>query len=493
MFKSLNYLKNNWQFVLFVFIGLAWAISFYHSVPNEDEAVIAGHSYFFNKLGYVKSDLYGGYGCDWETRQYFYHKFFVLAGSFVSWLFGFNIYSLKAISALFAIVLFFYIYRYIKDFYPGYNTRNFFLLSAIILLWNNLFFRHSFMYRPEIMVATLGFVSYYYLQKGLHTNKNLYYIISGSFAGLSVFAHLNGLIFCIAGGVFLLLKKKIKQAVVFSIFGIAFSLLYFFDIHSIEEFNKLHLQLTTDPNVLDKKNPFISLLEEHMRFFWSIKEISLSLIFFVPLIFSFKKIKNTNLDLLIYSGLLIISLGMLAHGKTTKYAINYYPFMALVIANFMLNLRGHSVKLQYGFVFLFIFYFIAQGFFNIGYFKERIDINKRTKYISSLMPEKNAKVSAPSVFAFNEIANYTIRGEIAFDHHYSAFKPTEKKTIKKYFQFATEHGDKYIIIDKLLNTRRFILNSEIDTLKINDCFNEYRLKIKQDNIFIFQKMADSKN
>ncbi len=487
MHQLLNYLKRNWPFVLFVLICLAWFISFYHSVPNEDEAVIAGHSYFFNKLGYVKSDLYAGYGYDWQTRQYFYHKFLVLTGAFFSSLFGFNIYVFKSISAISTIVLFFYIYRYIKEFYNTYNTRNFFFLTAIILLWNDLFFQHSFMYRPEIMVVTFGFISFYYLKKGLHTNKYPYYMLSGSLAGLSAFTHLNGLIFCIAGGVFLLLKGKIKQVLIFSIFGIIFCALYFFDIHSITDFNKLVLQITNDPNVIERVNPFISLLKEQMRFFWNIKEISFSLIFLVPLIFSFKKLKNTNLDLLIYLGLLIISLGMLANGKTTKYALNYYPFMALVIADFMLNIRWHNIKLQYGFILLFLFYFITQGFYNIEYFKQRIDINRRTKYISSLIPEKNVKVSAPSVFVFNQITNYTIRGEVAYDHHHLVFTPTEKETVKKYFQFAEDHGDKYIIIDKLLNTRKFILNSEIDTLKINDHFNEYRLRAKQDSIYIFQR------
>ncbi len=473
--------------MLFITVVITWFISFYHRMPNEDEAVIAGHTFFFNKLGYVKSDLYGGYGYDWEIRQYFYHKFFVLAGSFFSSIFGFNIYIFKSVSILFALLLFFYIYLYIRDFYPGFNTKNFFIISSILLLWNNIFFNQSFMYRPEIMVATLGFISFYYIKKGGHTDKYLYYILSGCFAGMSAFTHLNGLIFCVAGGIFLLLKKKIKQDFVFSISAIALCLLYFFDIHSIEELNKLHLQITTDPNVIDHENPLAFLLKEQMRFFWSIKEISFSLLFFVPLIFSFKRLKNTSLDLLIYLVLLVISLGMLAHGKTTKYALNYYPFMVLVITNIILNIRDYNKGLRYGVVILSLFYFIVQGVYNIKLFEEKIDIYRRTEYISSLMPEKNVKVSAPSVFVFNEIFNYTIRGVIAFDHHYSAFKPTEKRTIDKYFQFAKEHGDKYIIVDKLLNTRKFIFDFESDTLNIKDRFAAYQLIVKQDSIYIFQK------
>ncbi len=485
------YNKNNWQLLLLLIVVILWAISFYNRLPNEDEAVIAGHSYFFNELGYVKSDLYGGYGYDWENRQFFYHKLFVLTGSLFSNLFGFNIYVFKSISAFFSLFLFLFLFLYIKDFYPSFSTKKLFFLSVALLLWNSIFFDLSFMYRPEVMVSTLGFISYYFLKKGLKERYFLFMILSGSFAGLSVFAHLNGIIFCVAGAVFLVLKRQFHYSFLFSIFAIAFGFLYFFDISTIDEFNRLTEQLSTDPNVVDAEGPFILLIKEQMRFFHSPKEASFSVLFLLSVILFYKKLKKFNSDILLYLVILIVTLGMLAHGKTTKYATNYYPFMVLVVSTTLMSVSLYSGLLRKVIVSFTILFFVVQGIYNLKLFNERINLKPRVEYLSGLLPENNVKISAPSVFAFNQIYNYTIRGEIAFDHHYSAFYPNESRTTGKYFRFAYENGDKYILIDRMLNTRDFALNPKLDTVAIEQEIYNYRLIEKKEDVFVFQRVEES--
>ena len=92
--------------------------------------MIAGHAYFFNELGYVKSDLYAGYGYDWDIRQFHYHKLFVLSGALLSSLFGFHIYTFKSVSLVCTILFLVYLYKYIKDFEKRYNTKTFFFQNG---------------------------------------------------------------------------------------------------------------------------------------------------------------------------------------------------------------------------------------------------------------------------------------------------------------------------------------------------------------------------
>lgn len=482
----MKFIQKKWALILFIFSIILFLSSLYQNFPNEDEAVIAGHAYFFNKLGYVKSDLYAGYGYDWEIRQYHYHKLFVLTGALMSSIFGFNIYSFKFVSLLCAVIFFVYFYKYIKEYESTNNSKIFFYLASSILLFNTTFFTHSFMYRPEIMVICLGFMSYYYLIKGLDLNKNYWFILAGVFSGLSTFAHLNGLIFSIAGFILLLLRKKIKPLLLFSLFAGIFTLLYFFDIHSIEELKKLFLQFTTDPNIINNDPVIIRLLNEHMRFFSRPKEIIFSLIFFVALIFTFKNTKRTHTNMLIYFFTLILSLGLLSHGKTTKYAINYFPFMIIIIVSYLFSMDKYPAYLRYSIFVLFTAYVGIHGYRNIQFLSNKIDIANHNAALSELIPEKNVKISAPSTFAFNEIKNYTIRGEIAFDHHYNAFKSGKNKTLEDYFAFSKHHGDKYILIDKLTDTRKVIFNSKIDTLQTDDTLYGYRLITRDENAFVFK-------
>lgn len=480
--------KNSQINVLFIFIIVLFTISLYQAYPNFDEAIFAAQSYSFNTLGYVKSDLYSGYSnYDWDAKRYQYHKFFILLGAWFSSLFGFKLYTFKSISLIFSCLLFGLLYRYSRAFLPQYSTKSFLKLLVITLLCNNIFFSHAFMYRPEIAVACFGFASFYYLKKNLVDRNYIYVVGAGIWAGFATFTHLNGLIFCSTGFIFLLLKRNFKDSLIFGVVAGLTSLLYLFDLNSLAEFQQLYLQLTTDPNILVKDPAFISLLKEHRRFFWDTEEVIFSCVFLIALISSFRQIKQEQPDILIYLGLLIVSLGLLAHGKTVKYALNYYPFMALIIAAWLSKPNLYPKPIRFIFAFLFIAYLCGHTFYNLRYINQRIDLKARNTQIKKLLPETNVKIGAPAVFIFNGIGDFTIRGPLAFDHYYQTFKPKEKRTLPKYLAFSQAHRDKYVVVDKRLNSQDFILEYELENLNIGDTLASYHLIEKTDGIFIFKK------
>lgn len=483
-------LNKKLPLLIFITVVCIFAISLYQRVPNEDEAVIAGHSYFFNKLGYVKSDLYGGYlegSRAWEIRQYAFHKGFVLTGSLFMNIFGFNIYGFKLVSLVFSVLLLVLLYRYQKKFDPGFSVPLFLILCSL-LLFDNTFLQQSFEFRPEIMVMCLGFISFYFLKLGLSAGKIVHYVVAGIFAGLAAFTHLNGLIYSFAGILLLLVRKDFRHFFHFAIPAGLFSLLYMFDIHSYAELESLLYQFKTDPNVFDKVPVYMGLIDEQMRFFHSPKEISFTLIFLFLLILNFKSLKTRMPDLLYYLLFLVIGLAILSHGKTPKYALNYMPYMAIIIVSSLQKIQLLKSGYKIAAAALLLGFIVIHGFYNYQLMKEKINISDRNKMIAGYIGEKDCKVAAPSVFAFNEITNFTIRGEIAWDHHYYAFHPGEPKTIENYFAFINQNGDKYVVFDKLTNTRQILLRIFNYPLKINDLYCGYKVIARTPSLIIFKKV-----
>ena len=466
-------------------------MSLYQRAPDEDEAVIAGHSYFFDKLGYVKSDLYGGYleGQNaWEIRQYAYHKFFVLTGALFMNIFGVSIYSFKLVSLIFSILFLVILYRYLKKFTRDFSIP-FYLLTSSILIFNYFFFDHSFKFRPEIMVMCLGFISFYFLETGLNRKTRYYFLLAGMFAGLAAFTHLNGLIYSFAGMLLLIMKRDYRNFFLFIIPAGAFSMLYLFDIHSTKEFEALVYQFKTDPNVFDKVPFYIGLLDEHMRFFHSPAEVAFSLIFIFSLVINFKSLRENQPDLLLYLLFLVIGLAILAHGKSSKYLINYMPYMSIIITLGYREIGQQKTGIKLAGGFLMMTFILIHGFYNIQIIRQKIDISKHNMLIADYIKDKNAKISAPSVFVFNEIANYkTIRGEIAWDHHYYAFHHGETKSLESYFAFASQNGDNYIIIDKTTKSREEILDIFNLPVQVNDSLFGFKVIERSPSLIILKRL-----
>jgi hypothetical protein len=335
------------------------------------------------------------------------------------------------------------------------------------------------------MVLCLGFLSFYYLHSALERDKNNLIIWSGIFAGLAAFTHLNGVIYSVAGFGVLLIKKEYRKVLFFSIFAGLFTLLYFFDIHSVSDLNALIYQLETDPNVVDKAPFYVGLLNEQIRLFHSPNEISFSFLFLFALILNFKYLKQNYSVILLYLVILFVSLGVLSHGKTPKYGLNYAPYMAIITIIGFRNLINSKLWVKLSGCILIATFIIIHCFENYTMISRRIDISEHSEKLASLIPEQNVKISAPATLVFNQINKLTIRAEIAWSHHYYVFHPDEKRSIENYFQFAKEHNDKYILFDKSTNNNKILLGIFDLQLSKDDVFNGYRVISRSDSYILF--------
>jgi hypothetical protein len=463
-------------------------VSFFRHYINGDEGIIAEHSYWFGKEGIVKSKMFEGMGLGWEIRQYHYHKFFVIIGAAVIKLSGISLYAMRTISFTFLITTVYFIYRYIFKNYDESNL-NIFLLTFIVLIANYNFTEYGIIFRPETMLTSLGFISFYLLHKGIETSQTKFYIFSAVFAGLSVFTHLNGVSFVFAGFLLLILNKKIKIALLFGFISSIFASFYFFDILSINELKAFWHQFSKDPNLsnqdTDLFNPLTKLINEQQRFFWNANMSIFTVFTIICLIFNFKILRKEQRNLLFYLLFLITGLALFSHGKTLKYGLIYFPYMALIIGYSLFNFRNFKLYQKLVLIILFSVFLTVGG---ISIFKDIIlcpNAVQRNEMKAEYMPRKNINVLAGENLFFNQAEHYTIHIRLAFSLLYEKYikkTPTEKD----FFDFAEKNKNIYIVADKHEDTEEFIKLIQFDRLKEGDILYNYKVIKKINDFVVFE-------
>ncbi|HAH58588.1 MAG TPA: hypothetical protein DCL86_10610 [Bacteroidales bacterium] len=322
-----------------------YVFGLWHRAPDIDDAWIGEPVWWMHKLGYAKSELMHGVTSQ-EVRSLVHHKLFSLNGLISVKLFGFSLYSLKVVSLVWLMIFCVILYRYmVKKF-----NRDLALFVLLLFTINAFVFQYSFVFRPEIMVMTLGFISWIFLENALNSRKKYFILLlSGLFAGLAASGHLNGLIFIGAGGLLLLWNKRWSGIPVFAAGSLAGFAVYFYDFTPEFGFNYWMMQINNSPalfhsTVLPKSFSFLAKLwREHLRFFHSPREIALSLMVIFVLISGYKLLYKSLKQEMRYLMLLAILLALLAVHSTGKYLLLYMPHL-LIVAGLALRQLYHFRK-----------------------------------------------------------------------------------------------------------------------------------------------------
>lgn len=485
--KRLSYFLLSLTVFLFVF-------SLVDRKIDIDDGMIGEHAYWLAKEGKVKSNLFWGNGIGWEEEQYHYHKLFVAIGALFIEIFGFSLPVLKSISLLFLVLFSGWLMNFIKKSYPDHVFRT--AVFFFIFLSNANTFYFSFVYRPELMTMTLGFISFFFLYTALNNNSRRRSFASGAFAGLATLTHLNGLIFIFASVLFLVKNKKYTFIFPFLIFSSIVMAFYFFNINSYDEFQSYWYQFRNDP-ALSKEDftwfqPIIKITQEHKRFFHSPREVAFSILFLVSLFFAYKSYGKNEKYVLQYLLFLVLGLAGLAHGTTSKYSILYYPFMTLLIVYcffYILNRKKEMVK-QVVFFTVVLLYLVVETVYNFRVINERFDIRDRNELIGNLM-EKGASVYANEYFVFDEIKNFTIKSSLPLGFQRGFKEKSSDYRRKKYFELAKKGSNDYIVIDTF--HRNSFYNNMIKGLELNlgDELYGYKVIHNSNGIYVFKRLSSA--
>jgi hypothetical protein len=412
---TFNVRRSYLFFVLAFFTSAAfifWLIGLYHRHINLDDAWLAEQSYWLAKEGRVKSLLFEGLN-QYHISQLVYHKLFIWQGTLAISLLGWNLYILKSISLLyFSLFLVVYFKYYLKE--PLFQKRG--LLAFLIIFSSPWVFEFSFVFRPEIMLMTLGFLSFLLLEKNINNDDTVAALGAGIMAGLAALTHLNGLIFGVGGIVTLLCFRKAKSTVLFGGLFTAIVAINLINIQSLQDLQLFLFQFRNDP-ALDAQDfsllhYLLKVTNEHSRFLHSTKEISFTLLLVLCLGLGWHRLKEHKM-LCIYTLALTVSLALLAHGKTTKYMLLYFPHLLtllLITLPYLLN--------RFIIIGALIFYLMAAYDFNIPYLMRNEDQVKKHERIATAIHSRGEKIIAPLEFIFNEIEYSQIQGTT----NYSFFK-----------------------------------------------------------------------
>lgn len=465
---------------LFAVILLTFVVSLFLRRPDGDEGMIAEHSYWLQEIGYVKSVMCTGLGFGWESVQYHYHKLFVTSGALLIKVFGIHLDVLRAFVLMCSLLLLYYVHLYYKQ--DENAAKNKALFAFLLLFFQYHFFYFSFIFRPEIPVACLGFMSFYFLNKYSNVKTKYTVFFAGLLSGASVLMHLNGIVYVLSGVIFLIINKEFKNALYFLVVSSAISLLYFFNITGSEAFTTFLYQFTNDPNLSKSDFSILGKLgkiaSEHQRYFHSPKEIVLSLLFFFLLILNFKKLWTHNRNIVIYTFLLLVSLAAVAHDKTDKYSTLYVPFMILIIVQGLMDMKKHR-KIYTGITLSLLgLYLVVNSVFISKVIIKHEDVVETNRYYSTLMPDKNTNVLTRENFFFNEIANYRIISAMTFDYTWKRLH-TEKPTERDFYEFASQNKAHYILLENRAANKGLLEMLDFKTMKLGE--NYYGFSVRNIN------------
>ncbi|HWU43517.1 MAG TPA: glycosyltransferase family 39 protein, partial [Bdellovibrio sp.] len=215
--------------------------SLWKRIIHIDDVWLGEYSYFFNQLGYVKSEaMRGFYGA--ENKLYVYHKLFTIEGAWVVQWFGFKPYALKSLSLLYLCLSFIPLNLIYKK-YSDSRQSTLLLLALYISFFHTM--NLGFTFRPEMHLVLWSLLIFLFLDKYIEKSKFEDLALAGFFAGVSIATHLNGNTLALTGVLFLWFFRRWWAGFIFGAIGSwGLFFYFFFDARSIEELKLSYLQLT---------------------------------------------------------------------------------------------------------------------------------------------------------------------------------------------------------------------------------------------------------
>jgi hypothetical protein len=432
------------QFLIFLLIlsGLLFTYSLWQREADIDDAWIGEHAYWLAKEGHVRSELMRGI-TQQEEYLIVHHKLLTLHGALFIRLFGFSVASLKSVSLLYFFIFLIAFQLYLRHKVPNNTQVLFAILLILCFPWA---FKYAFVYRPEVMIMALTFVSWLLLEKIIqhHRRSIIPSFFAGILGGLSIAAHLNGLVVAAAGLIFLLSYRKFSQSLIFSMGVLLGSSVYFYDFNSTYGFCFWWYQMANStaldslPDTHPLLQPFINLAKEHQRFFHNPKIIASSILFIFSMIVGYKWLVKCYKPMLRYTLLLALLLALTAMHKSRQYILIYFPFLVIMVSEvyfaYFFNDQATTFRekwrkskaVRLGLAILFMV-FIVSGFYNnLKYSLNKFSAAENARVTEDFIKEnpEDLYIVAPMTFIFNEIEKF---GRIQSEVCYTEFQKSDPR------------------------------------------------------------------
>jgi hypothetical protein len=290
-------------------------------------------------------------------------------------------------------------------------------------------------------------------------------MLAGILGGLSIAAHLNGVVVAAAGFIFLISYRKMFPALLFTLGVLIGSVIYFHDFNSAYGLGFWWYQMTNSsaldslPDIHPLLQPFLNLSNEHQRFFHNPKIIASTLFFIFSLVTGYRWLSKESGPLLRYTFLLAILLGLFAMHKSRQYLLIYFPFLVILVSQVYFayfsdgrsmirdNWRNSRI-VSYTFYALLFVFLISGFYYNLEYSLQKFSSKKNAELTLRYITEDPADINvvAPMTFIFNEIDKFSrIQSEVC----YVEFQKTDSRVSGAGFLERTKPFNiRYIILSE---------------------------------------------
>ena len=239
MILSSKFHKNNYKlfsilFVLAIISGLSTII---YRREHFDDAWFGELAYFLAQDGVIRSNLFSGMH-GWGDRVLMTHKLWVVATAIWIKIWDFSLYTVKTVNlpfVIFQIIL-----------YRCYS-KNIWILTSLLFITSGVVVRYTFVSRPEIAMASFGFLSWLAIQKYHHKSEKHWIVVAAISSGITAVFHLQGAIFMSAGAIWLIWHRYFREVIFYSLISFATFLIYFTDVVFFNAWEQYFLQISNDP------------------------------------------------------------------------------------------------------------------------------------------------------------------------------------------------------------------------------------------------------
>lgn len=430
-----------YSIILIVFlVGLL--LTFINRAEYYDEAWFAEQSFWLIRSGHVKSELFRGYN-GWENRLYVFHKLFIYAGALVMRVTGISVATSKIVSLFFGLSGGYLVWLHERNAAPEQKY-----LSLSLYIGCGTLIRFVSVNRPETMCMALGFASYLALDSpGASRPKPL---LAGMLAGLAALTHLNGIMYLLAGAIWILIKTGFRPTALFAVAGTLTLSLYGLDAMLDGNVAVLIQQFQYDPATQENLNLAAKLsvmADYHQIFFHSQNEAALSVLILSCGMLFRKQIRFSQ-SISVYTILLILSFWLLTKSDTDIYFLLFVPWLSILAAHWIVTYMNSQPIWQKKFIqFLLVVYCVVA----IIQIREVLLENKtapntenHNALLATYMPHYHTKIIAPIEFFFGQMDNYKISG---LTYYYLREREKGKIPLQTFFQLANQNNVEYIISD----------------------------------------------
>lgn len=403
---------------------LLFIYSLFGRLIHVDDGILAEPAYWLTQTGHLRSEALRGWQFA-EDKFLFSHKLFLYIGALFIQIFGWSIYSVKAVSLCYLIGL---AYIWKKIFHYHNISATYYLAFILLILTYGQIYELSFVFRPEVGIAFYASCLYLFLQIYLDRSNWTHLLIAGGISALAIGHHLNSVV--IVGGACLLLLLH-KKPIPFFIYGFisSFGLLFFLlGVNSTDDFNLMIQQFKFQQDISSEHfsslRYIFNIINEHKRYLHSPQEITFTLFIIASFIANKSHLLNKYRNLILFTLISALFLAIIAHGKTSKYLTILVPLYAFIIVISLPKIFAMRPKVASLLIGLFL---IGQWSYNYRF------TFQKDQYTPSLHAfdaniEKGKNILGPIYGVFWAIPNY----------RYQAFMPYQWRSAHNQFSFNPE-------------------------------------------------------